>query len=115
MPITGVSALYNTDLDWELVAHHANWRVSQLAAHFRISVRTLQRFFHQEMGMSATEWLLVLRQTQALTLLLAGRSVKETASELGYHYAYHFSRDFKSYWACNPGRKDELAGLARTI
>jgi len=40
-------------------------------------------------------WLNELRQIDAASMISDGKSVKETALELGYKHPAHFSRDFK--------------------
>ena len=77
-----------------------------------VSVRTLQRHFHGKMGKSPKIWLAEQRQRKAMEFLTQGFSIKQTATELGYQYAAHFSRDFKKMFGYNPSEKktQELHG-----
>jgi transcriptional regulator GlxA family with amidase domain len=88
--------------NWQKLAQEANWSVSKTAKLCGVSVRTLERHFFVEMGKTPKTWLVEQRQKQAMELLRNGCSVKETASQLGYQYAQHFSREFKWYWGRSP-------------
>jgi len=54
------------------------------------------------MGECPHQWLFEERMQEAIELLRDGSSVKETGTALGYEYATHFSRDFKSRWGHPP-------------
>ena len=88
--------------DWPELAKQANWSVAAMAKQCGASTRTLERHFRKTMAMSPRVWLAQQRQLGAVEFLADGSSVKETASQLGYKYAHHFSRAFKKYWGCCP-------------
>jgi transcriptional regulator GlxA family with amidase domain len=88
--------------DWWKLGEEVHWSVAALAKRAGASVRALERFFLQNMGKSPKAWLLEQRHRHAMDLLNHGCSVKETAAQLGYQYAHHFSREFKAYWGSCP-------------
>jgi transcriptional regulator GlxA family with amidase domain len=92
----------NHNPDWSKLASEANWSVAKLAKQCGVSVRTLERHFLKEMGTNPKHWLAEQRQKQAMELLRDGSTVKETASQLGYRYPNHFSREYKGYWGHCP-------------
>ena len=85
-----------------------NWSVVALAKQYKVSVRTLERFFLKKIGQSPRNWLADQRQSHAIKLLHSGFSVKETANSLGYKHATHFSREFKQHWGRCPTTKESL-------
>ena len=88
--------------NWPELAQQANWCVAALARLCGVSVKTLERHFHKNMGTTVKALLVEQRQHRAIELLRDGSSVKETASQLGYSYAHHFSREFKKHYGCCP-------------
>ena len=82
---------------WPELARAANWCAATLAKNCGVSLRTLERYFLDEMGKCPKKWLLEQRHQKADEMLTDGLSVKETAGNLGYdHNHFHnFSRDFK--------------------
>ena len=97
----------NNDPNWLELAQKTNWSVSGLAKACGVSVRTLELHFLKKLNCSPKAWLLQQRQQQALPLLRAGSSVKETAATLGYKSGYHLSRDFKKHWGYCPSQIDK--------
>jgi AraC-like DNA-binding protein len=89
--------------NWGQLAKDLNWSASALAKHCGISVRTLQRHFLKTAGKTPKAWLTECRLQRAEELLRSGLTIKETASQLGYKHAHHFSREFKEYWGYCPG------------
>ena len=87
---------------WPELASEANWSTGALASNTRVSVRTLERFFNEQMGKSPTMWLSEQRQRRAMELLREGFSVKEVASRIGYRHSSTFSREFKKHWGTFP-------------
>ncbi len=88
-----------------------NWRELGVAAHYTVKglaglcgvpARRLERFFRERAWMAPHSWLSGLRQGRGLSLLLAGKSVKETAYELGYREPCNFSRDFRRAYGVPP-------------
>jgi AraC family transcriptional regulator, arabinose operon regulatory protein len=81
--------------NWPELAHQSGWCVIVLARQCAVSPRTLERYFREQMRAPPKKWLAEQRQHEALKLLNEGFSVKETAFQLGYKHAAHFSRQFK--------------------
>jgi len=88
--------------NWPELARQAQWSAALLAKQCKVSARTLERYFHEKMGVCPHAWLFEQRQRQAVELLRDGSSVKETAIILGYKSATHFSRDFKKHFGHSP-------------
>jgi AraC-like DNA-binding protein len=81
--------------NWLEQSRQANWCAATLAKNCGVSLRTLERYFKDKMGKSPKKWLCEQRKQQGSELMQVGSSVKETAAQLGYKHATHFSRDFK--------------------
>lgn len=81
--------------DWLPLAKQAKWSVARLAKLNGITERTLRRHFIKRTGKTPKDWLAEQRQKLAISLLLNGTSVKETASAICYQHAQSFSRAFK--------------------
>jgi len=88
--------------NWNELARKSNWSAGKLARICGVSLRTLQRHFLSNVGISPKSWLTEERQREAKRLITEGMSVKETAWRLGYRYAYNFSRNFKGRWGHSP-------------
>jgi AraC-like DNA-binding protein len=87
---------------WESLAENAGYRPSDLAALCQISLRTLERHFQKNYGVTVSLWLRELRLGKAYQGLLSGKSVKEVAYEQGYKQVSHFSREFKNHFGVSP-------------
>src|SRR5688572_43904 len=87
---------------WESLAENARYRPSDLAASCQISLRTLERHFQKNYGVTVSVWLRELRLGKAYQGLLSGKSVKEVAYEQGYKQVSHFSREFKNHFGVSP-------------
>ena len=70
--------------NWAELARAASFRASKLAKDTGVCTRELERFFLCQTEKTPHEWLNELRQVDALALIGSGKSVKETAFELGY-------------------------------
>ena len=90
----------------EHLANHSSDRVShaRLARHFGIGVRTLERGFVAETGLSLGQWRRHARFMDALRQLGAGSSVKRAAIEAGYRTPSAFVAAFRSSFRTTPGR-----------
>jgi AraC-like DNA-binding protein len=97
--------------NWPELAGRAEWSAALLAKQCKVSARTLERFFHEMMGVCPRVWLFEQRQRQALELLRDGSSVKETAIMLGYKSPTHFSRDFKKQFGHSPNSQASSYGV----
>lgn len=93
---------------WPNQAVKANWSVKKLAKQCGISVRTLERHFQVETGLSPQKWLNNERQCRAIELLRDGSTIKETADVLGYKTQHALSRAFKKYYGVPPKRHSEI-------
>lgn len=87
---------------WESLAEEAGYRPSELAVLCQISLRTLERHFQKNYGVTVSQWLRDLRLTRAYQNLLVGKSVKEVAFDQGYKQVSHFSREFKNHFGVSP-------------
>jgi AraC-like DNA-binding protein len=88
--------------DWAEIGPEVDWSVYKLAKKYRVSVRTLERFFKKKTGTTPKAWLAQLRHEQANNVLRNGGTVKEAANHVGYHYSSSFSREYKRHWGCRP-------------
>jgi AraC-like DNA-binding protein len=78
--------------------------IKQVARRVAPSVRTLERLFQKETGLTFGKWRQQLRLLQALRLLAAGRSVTAVALEVGYESASAFIAMFKRTLGVTPHR-----------
>ena len=69
-----------------------------------LSVRTLERLFQKEIGMTFGKWRQQLRLLQAMRLLAAGQAVSAVALEVGYESASAFIAMFKRTLGVTPHR-----------
>jgi AraC-like DNA-binding protein/quercetin dioxygenase-like cupin family protein len=88
---------------------------SVVARRFGFSVRTLERRFAAETGMTFGQWRRHARFLDALRLLAEGRAVKTVARDAGYRSASAFVAAFSETFGTTPGRYfgDDL-GLRRS-
>lgn len=75
-----------------------------LARHFGLSVRTVERGFVEETGVSLGRWWRKARFLHALRLLGGGAPVKLAAHEAGYHSTSAFIAAFRQTFYTTPGR-----------
>jgi AraC-like DNA-binding protein len=61
-----------------------------------------RRAFKQRLGYTPAKFLEFKRLEQAMNILAAGHSVKQTAAMTGYPDVYYFSRQFKNYIGTSP-------------
>lgn len=78
--------------------------LAQLARGAGASLRTLQRLFLAETGLSLEAWRGRVRMQQAVVSLSAGASVTEAALDAGYAGASAFIAAFKRAFGVTPGR-----------
>lgn len=88
--------------NWLELAKEADWSAAKMAEMCNVSVRTLERYFLQQMQKPPKAWLIDQRQKRAMKLLNTGFSVKQVTSELNYQHASTFSREFKKFWKVCP-------------
>lgn len=81
-----------------------NGSIKKLAKRVSTSVRTLERVFQKENGMTIGKWRMQLRLLQALRLLANRRSITEVALDVGYDSTSAFIAAFKRIFGTTPGR-----------
>ena len=101
--------------NWSERSRAAKYRTNKLAKRCGVSRRELERFFLWKTRKSPHCWLNDLRQIDALSLLSAGKSVKETAIELGYTDPAHLSRDFKQFYGRPPTWVQRITALGGLV
>lgn len=81
-------------------------RTSTLARAMGMSERSLQRLFHETLGVSPKWSIQRFRFQRALDQLHAGKRVDfaDLALKLGYFDQAHFNRDFKTVMGCSPSK-----------
>jgi AraC-like DNA-binding protein len=67
-----------------------------------VSVRTLERTFHREVGTDFECWRRQVRLMKAIELLVAGQSVKEVAFSVGYQHPSAFVTLFRATFGITP-------------
>jgi AraC family transcriptional regulator of arabinose operon len=67
-----------------------------------VSVRTIERTFQREVGMSFETWRKQVRMMKAIELLVEGHAVKEVASEVGYRQSSTFVQLFRETLGVTP-------------
>jgi AraC-like DNA-binding protein len=67
-----------------------------------VGVRTIQRIFRREVGMSFEFWRRQVRLMKGIELLVAGRSVKMAAAEVGYRQPSAFVELFRQTLGMTP-------------
>jgi AraC-like DNA-binding protein len=92
------------DAEWRRLARAAGFKVTKLAELAGVSLRTLQRYFRAQYGITVSEWLTSIRLSEAGDRIRAGDRVKEVALDLGYKQLSHFSREFKRAYGKPPSR-----------
>ena len=78
--------------------------LKQMAKRVSTSVRTLERLFQKETGMTFGKWRQQLRLLQALRLLAAGQPITTVALSVGYESASAFIAAFKHFFGTTPAR-----------
>lgn len=95
--------------DLKRVADHCNDErgdsgSSAIARQFGLGIRTLERRFSTETGMTFGQWRRHARFLRALRLLAEGRPVKTVARDAGYRSASAFVAAFSETFGTTPGR-----------
>jgi AraC-like DNA-binding protein len=67
-----------------------------------VSVRTIERVFHREIGISFELWRRQVRLTKAVELLVSGDSIKEVAHAVGYCQPSAFVQMFRRTFGITP-------------
>ena len=91
-------------LDWAAARLATPLSVDDLAAHLKVSTRTLARRFAEQLGMSPGAWLLSRRVTEARTLLEeTDLPVEAVATRVGLASAVNLRRRFHAQVGTTPG------------
>ncbi|MCF4167345.1 helix-turn-helix transcriptional regulator [Zavarzinia compransoris] len=78
--------------------------LAQLALEVGASLRTLQRLFSRETGLTLEAWRQKARLIHAVGRLVGGRSVTSVALDCGYESVAAFSAAFQRHFRTSPGR-----------
>jgi AraC-like DNA-binding protein len=78
--------------------------LSQLADDAGASLRTLQRLFPEQTGLTLENWRQKARLIHAASLLATGASVGNTALDCGYQSTAAFSAAFAKHFGVSPGK-----------
>lgn len=76
--------------------------VENIASSLGVSVSTLQNLFRRFTGMGVAKFYENIIMDRAHSMLQSGKSVKETAFELGYEDQNYFSTAFKRHFGVSP-------------
>lgn len=90
--------------DWPLLAKKARYNAQALATISGVTPRQLRRYFTIRKQSCPHKWLHTLRIHQAVELICDGTPIKETAFELGYKDAAHFTHDFTGHFGFSPSK-----------
>ncbi len=85
----------------------------EVARRFALSVRTIERLFQKETGLTFGKWRQQLRLLQALRLLAAGRPVTDVALRVGYESPSAFIAMFRRTLGVTPYRYFSSSGSAK--
>ena len=88
--------------NWEVLAADSNYCPSELARLCHVSLRTLQRRFAQNYGMTISDWMRNIRLAKAYARVVSGEPIKAVAYDLGFKQLSHFSRVFKEVHGVPP-------------
>ncbi|MCE7948930.1 MAG: AraC family transcriptional regulator [Chloroflexi bacterium CFX4] len=101
---------------WYIAQRGGQIRVRQLSQHIGYSVRSLDRFFRDQIGFSPKWYARLVRLQRTLDALSRDptQPVSQTALMVGYYDQAHFNKDFKAFMGCTPSeyRAYLLARLA---
>jgi AraC-like DNA-binding protein len=95
-----------------IVSNREITKVDDLASRFALTKRTLQRLFHQYVGVSPKWMIKRYRLHEAAEQLNIGEAVNwpELALDLGYFDQAHFIKDFKTIVGWTPGEYTRRIG-----
>jgi AraC-like DNA-binding protein len=98
------------------VADQADGRsLSELCAKAGASVRTVQRAFRRDVGLSFESWRRQARLMKAIELLVAGHTVKEVAYGVGYRQTSAFVEMFRRTMGTTPKAWMSTLNQAKTV
>lgn len=76
--------------------------LQELSAIAGASVRTIERLFKSEIGLTFRQWRSRFRLMNALTPIIEGDNSTQVAQELGYRSVSSFIKAFKEQFGCTP-------------
>ncbi|MBQ8718904.1 MAG: AraC family transcriptional regulator [Clostridia bacterium] len=82
--------------------HSEQLSVARIADELSLDRRYLVRLFKEKTGMGIQEYIIKVRMEHACTLLQNGLNVSTTASMVGYHDSFNFSKMFKKFTGISP-------------
>ena len=80
------------------------WTVDELVELSGMSYGKLRRCFISQTGVCPKNYIEQFKMHRAAELLHNGQSIAETARQLGYRTAYHFSSRFRMHFGTSPGQ-----------
>jgi len=78
------------------------YSLEELSEHFGYNYSHICKTFSKRYGITPKEYLINKKMDYAITLLMDGKSVKDTSEKLGYSTPYNFSRAFKKHYKLSP-------------
>ena len=78
--------------------------LAEIARRCGSSLRTIQRLFPAEVGLTVSQWRRRVRMTRAIEHLANGGSVTGVALELGFDSVSAFIQAFREYFGVTPGK-----------
>lgn len=93
--ITKILTYINENLSEDLT-------VAKITDKFEIGKTTLWKMMQQTVGLSLKEYILKMRISKAMVLLINGYSVTETVNHCGFNSYSHFIRTFTNIVGCSP-------------
>jgi AraC-like DNA-binding protein len=93
---------------------HVEKRVSlpNLSRKLSVSRSLLCKVFHQQLGVSPMKYLMRMKMERAqIELALHRKTIKDTASMLGFDSVHHFTRVFRHYTGSSPGHFQKTASV----
>lgn len=82
--------------------HASRLPLAALCSGVGASIRTIERTFRREVGLSFESWRKQTRLMKAIELLVAGRQIKEVAFEIGYRQPSAFVEMFRQTLGMTP-------------
>lgn len=88
----------------QYVYEHCNSEINmaRIANDLNLSYNYFSRMFSQQVGMTFSNYVMVVRMQEAARRLTEGDRINDIASSLGYVTTQNFTRAFVKYWKCTP-------------
>jgi AraC-like DNA-binding protein len=84
------------------LARRVDYCAHRLAIELRLTRRTLERRFREQLGCAPGEWLAHRRMADAVMLIERRFTMKEVADGVGYQHSSSFVREFRRRVGCAP-------------